>query len=105
MFFIVSFTERVPKPVITIEKGSDPDAVYLRCGYSETIIWKNSAGNTLKGKNNHNPGEIITVTNTRNPENFYTCTLKNAVSEETSDPVYERDLFIGKTAFYFNIIY
>ncbi len=57
------------------------------------IIWKNSAGDTLQGTKNHNPGEFITVTNTRNPENFYTCTLKNAVSEETSDPVYERDLF------------
>ncbi len=105
MCFIVSFTERVPKPVITIEKSSDPDVVYLRCGYSETIIWKNSAGDTLKGTKNHNPGEIITVKNTRTPENFYTCTLKNAVSEETSDQVSERDLFNGKTAFYFNIIY
>ncbi len=104
MFFIVSFTERVPKPVITIEKSNNTD-VYLKCGYSETIIWNNSTGDTLKGTKNHNPGEFITVTNTRNTENFYTCTLKNAVSEETSDPVYERDLFIGKTANYFNIIY
>ncbi len=102
MFFIVSFTERVPKPVITIEQGNDPD-VYLKCGYNETIIWKNSAGDTVQGKKNHNPGEFITVTNTRHPDNFYTCTLKNAVSEETSDPVYERDLFIGKTANYFSI--
>ncbi len=105
MFFIVSFSERVPKPVITIEKSSNSDVVYLRCGYSETIIWKNSAGDTLKGTKNHNPGEFITVTNTRNTGNFYTCTLKNDVSEETSDPVYERDMFHGKTAFYFNIIY
>ncbi len=104
MFFIVSFTERVPKPVITIEKSNNTD-VYLKCGYSGTIIWNNSAGNTLKGTKNHNPGEFITVTNTRTPGNFYTCTLKNAVSEETSDPVYERDMFHGKTAFYFNIIY
>ncbi len=28
MFFIVSFTERVPKPVITIEKSSDNDVVF-----------------------------------------------------------------------------
>ncbi len=105
MFFIVSFTERVPKPVITIENNSNPDVAYLRCEYSGTIIWKNSTGNTLEGTKNHNPGEFITVTNTRNPENFYTCTLKNAVSEETSDPVYERDMFNGKTANYFNIIY
>ncbi len=103
MFFIVSFTEPVPKPVITIEKSKNHDVVYLKCGYSETIIWKNSAGNTLKGTKNQNPGEFINVTNTRTPGNFYTCTLKNAVSEETSDPVYERDLFIGKTANYFII--
>ncbi len=104
MFFIVSFTERVPKPVITIEKSSNPDVVYLRCEYSETIIWKNSAGDTLKGTKNHNPGEFITVTNTRNTDNLYTCTLKNAVSEETSDPVSEGKLFeTSKTANYFSI--
>ncbi len=104
MFFIVSFTEPVPKPVITIEKSSNPDVAYLRCNYSGTIIWKNSAGDTLKGTKNPTPGEIITVTNTRNPENYYTCTLKNAVSEETSDRVYERNIFvIGKPANYFSI--
>ncbi len=103
MFFIVSFTEPVPKPVITIEKSSNTD-VYLRCNYSEIIIWKNSTGNTLQGTKNHNPGEFITVENTRNTENFYTCTLKNAVSEETSDPVSEEKLFVtGKTANYFSI--
>ncbi len=104
MFFIVSFTEPVPKPVITIEKSSNPDVAYLRCNYSEIIIWKNSTGNTLEGKNNHNPGEFIKVETTRTPENFYTCTLKNAVSEETSDRVSERDIFgTGKTANYFSI--
>ncbi len=104
MFFIVSFTEPVPKPVITIETGNNPDVVYLRCNYSGTIIWKNSAGDTLKGTKNHNPGEFITVTNTRNPENFYTCTLKNAVSEETSEPVSEGEIYgTGKTANYFII--
>ncbi len=104
MFFIVSFTERVPKPVITIEKSTNHDVAYLKCEYKETIIWKNSAGDKLEGKKNHNPGEFITVNTTRNPENFYTCTLKNDVSEETSDPVYERDLFgTGKTANYFSI--
>ncbi len=103
MFFIVSFTERVPKPVITIEKSNNPDVAYLRCNYSEMIIWKNSAGDTLEGTKTHNPGEFK-VENTRNTANFYTCTLKNDVSEETSEPVYERDLFgTGKTANYFSI--
>uniref|UniRef100_A0A672LIG0 Si:ch211-132g1.3 n=1 Tax=Sinocyclocheilus grahami TaxID=75366 RepID=A0A672LIG0_SINGR len=92
-FFILTVMERVHKPVIEIERSSNADVVYLRCGHSETIIWKNSTGETLKGTKNHLPGETITVENTRNPDNYYTCTLKNAVSEKTSDPVFERDLF------------
>ncbi|XP_026120779.1 uncharacterized protein LOC113100124 [Carassius auratus] len=40
----------VPKPVIKIEKIEvNPDAVYLICEYSETIIWNNSTGETLQG--------------------------------------------------------
>ncbi|XP_058646568.1 uncharacterized protein LOC131548954 isoform X1 [Onychostoma macrolepis] len=91
--FSLEVMERVPKPKITVEESSNPDVVYLICEYSGTIIWKNSAGETLEGNKNHKPGEFITVKNTRNPENYYTCTLENAVSEETSEPVYERDLF------------
>ncbi|XP_042573014.1 Down syndrome cell adhesion molecule-like protein Dscam2 isoform X4 [Cyprinus carpio] len=91
--FTLNVMERVPKPEITIEESSNPDVVYLRCAYSEKIIWKKSSGETLNGMKNQDPGEFITVKNTRNPENFYTCTLKNAVSEEISDPVTERELF------------
>ncbi|XP_058638100.1 uncharacterized protein LOC131544113 [Onychostoma macrolepis] len=102
--FSLEVMERVPKPKTTVEESSNPDVVYLICEYSGTIIWKNSAGETLEGNKNHKPGEFITVKNTRNPENYYTCTLENAVSDETSDPVYERDLFkTGMTANYFNI--
>ncbi|XP_067261447.1 uncharacterized protein [Chanodichthys erythropterus] len=54
-----------------------------------TITWKNSAGETMNRQNMR----TITVTKSSNPEKFYTCTLKNAVSEKTSDPVYESDLF------------
>ncbi|KAL1282859.1 hypothetical protein QQF64_001662 [Cirrhinus molitorella] len=98
--FTLKIEMPVPKPEIEIERISNPDAVYLRCRYSETIIWKNAAGETLNGSTNlaKPPGEFITVENKRNPENFYTCTLKNDVSEETSDPVYERDLFKGSNA-------
>uniref|UniRef100_A0A8C1Z0G0 Si:ch211-132g1.3 n=1 Tax=Cyprinus carpio TaxID=7962 RepID=A0A8C1Z0G0_CYPCA len=85
--------ERVPKPKMTIEVSSNPDVAYLRCVYNQTIIWKSSSGETLEGKKNHELGEFITVENTRNPEKFYTCTLKNAVSEEISDPVTEREIF------------
>uniref|UniRef100_A0A8C1QDG8 Si:ch211-132g1.3 n=1 Tax=Cyprinus carpio TaxID=7962 RepID=A0A8C1QDG8_CYPCA len=91
--FHLEVLERVPKPVIKTQKSINPDAVYLICEYSETIIWKNSAGKTLKGLKLHLKGEFITVEKQGNPENFYTCTLENAVSEATSDPVYERDLF------------
>ncbi|XP_042571929.1 CD48 antigen-like [Cyprinus carpio] len=84
----------LPKPVIKIEKiDINPNAVYLKCEYSEKIIWKNSAGETLKGTIQSPKGELITVEKKGNPDVFYTCTLKNAVSERTSDPVYERELF------------
>ncbi|XP_026060768.1 CD48 antigen-like [Carassius auratus] len=84
----------VPKPVIKIEKIKvNPDAVYLICEYSETIIWKNSAGETLKGSPQSPKGELIKVEKQGNPDFFYTCTLENAVSEKTSDPVFERNLF------------
>lgn len=87
--FTLNVKERVPKPKITIEKSINADVVYLKCVYNGTIIWKNSTGLTVEDKKNE-----ITVKNTGNPENFYTCTLKNTVSEETSDPVYERELFV-----------
>ncbi|XP_048054050.1 CD48 antigen-like isoform X2 [Megalobrama amblycephala] len=91
--FTLTVMERVPKPVIKIEKIKDnPDAVNLICEYSETIIWKNSAGETLKGSKHDPKGETLVVKYEGNRGNFYTCTLKNAVSEETSDPLYERDL-------------
>ncbi|XP_050975644.1 uncharacterized protein LOC127171192 [Labeo rohita] len=92
--FSLKVIERVPKPVIKTEKiESNPDVVYLRCDYSETIIWKNSAGETLIGSQLDQKEESIAVKFTGNPENFYTCTLDNGASTETSDPVYERDLF------------
>ncbi|KAK2908490.1 hypothetical protein Q8A67_004327 [Cirrhinus molitorella] len=99
--FTLKIEMRVPKPKIDIERISNPDVVYLKCGYSGTIIWKNATEGILIGSKNHPIGELITVKNTKNPENFYTCTLKNDASEETSDPVYERDLFkesnVGQT--------
>ncbi|XP_067258729.1 CD48 antigen-like [Chanodichthys erythropterus] len=99
--FTLTVMERVPKPVIKIEKIKDNlDVVNLICEYSETIIWKNSAGETLTGSELHLKGETLEVKNEGNPVNFYTCTLKNAVSEETSDPLNERDLFIGYCADY-----
>ncbi|XP_052401656.1 uncharacterized protein LOC127948882 isoform X3 [Carassius gibelio] len=84
----------LPKPVIKLEKIKvNPDAVYLICEYSETIIWKNSTGGTLKGSPHSPKGELITVEKQGNPDFFYTCTLENALRNSTSDPVYERDLF------------
>ncbi|XP_067298623.1 CD48 antigen-like [Pseudorasbora parva] len=100
--FTLTVKERVPKPEIKIEKTSDPDVVYLRCEYSEPIIWQNSAGETLTGSPISPKGESITVTNKLKPGNFYTCTLDNGASKETSDPVYERDLFKGEAVIYFN---
>ncbi|ROI62527.1 CD48 antigen [Anabarilius grahami] len=95
--FTLTVMKRVPKPVIEREKIKDnPDVVNLTCKYSETIIWKNSTGQILPGLALHPKGEFITVEKKGNPKTFYNCTLKNAVSEETSDPLYERDLFKGE---------
>ncbi|XP_067258719.1 CD48 antigen-like [Chanodichthys erythropterus] len=92
--FTLTVMERVPKPVIKTERSKDnPDVVYLICEYNETIIWKNSAGETLNGSKHDPKGETLVVKYEGNPVNFYTCTLDNGASEETSDPVYERDLF------------
>ncbi|XP_067258731.1 CD48 antigen-like [Chanodichthys erythropterus] len=91
--FTLTVMGRVPKPVIKIEKSEDnPDVVNLICEYSETIIWKNSAGETLNGSKHDPKGETLEIKYEGNRVNFYTCTLKNAVSEETSDPLYEKDL-------------
>ncbi|XP_052401759.1 uncharacterized protein LOC127948933 isoform X3 [Carassius gibelio] len=87
--FTLTVIERVPKPKITKEESNNADVVYLKCDYIGTIIWKNSTGQTVEDKKNE-----ITVKNSKNPENFYTCTLNNTVSEETSDRVYERELFV-----------
>ncbi|XP_042618763.1 uncharacterized protein LOC109063476 isoform X1 [Cyprinus carpio] len=92
--FNLKVMEKVLKPVIKLKKTEgNPDVVYLICEYSETIIWRNSSGEILIGSLHHPKGEFITVKFTGNPDNFYTCTLDNGASTETSDPVYERELF------------
>ncbi|KAK7166789.1 hypothetical protein R3I93_006531 [Phoxinus phoxinus] len=90
--FTLNVMQPVPKPEITV-KTDNSGVVNLICKYSETIIWRDSAVKTLTGSEISPQGESITVKKKENPEIFYTCTLQNAVSEETSDPVYERDLF------------
>ncbi|CAM4505078.1 unnamed protein product [Leuciscus chuanchicus] len=96
--YTLTVMEPVPKPVIKIEPSDNPGVVYLICEYSDKIIWRNSTGETLTGSAHHPKGKFITVRKEGNPEIFYTCTLQNTVSEETSDRVYERDLFKGETA-------
>ncbi|XP_067298968.1 T-cell surface antigen CD2-like [Pseudorasbora parva] len=95
------FTLTVMKPVLKpyITKECELEDV-LRCslscdgddGSSESISWITSAGE-MPYKRDRN----ITVYPEPESSNFYTCTLKNAVSKETSDPVYERDLFHDST--------
>ncbi|XP_050975665.1 SLAM family member 7 [Labeo rohita] len=84
----------VPKPEIKIDRPDNlPNVVYLICEYDGQIIWKNSAGENLVIANHHPKGKFITVKQNGNPESYYTCTVVNAVSNATSDPVYKRDLF------------
>ncbi|XP_039504245.1 uncharacterized protein si:ch211-132g1.3 isoform X3 [Pimephales promelas] len=89
--FTLTVMNRVPKPVIEMEEVN-AEVVYLSCkNYDGTITWSNSAGEDLAYQSNK---ESITVQkNQGNPENSYTCKLKNAVSEETSDPVHKKNLF------------
>uniref|UniRef100_A0A673JLE0 Ig-like domain-containing protein n=1 Tax=Sinocyclocheilus rhinocerous TaxID=307959 RepID=A0A673JLE0_9TELE len=56
-----------------------------------TVIWKYWDGEKLHEQ--YPNMRTITVTNSGNPDSHYTCTLKNAVSVETSDPVYLKYLF------------
>ncbi|XP_051982198.1 uncharacterized protein LOC127643460 isoform X13 [Xyrauchen texanus] len=93
--FTLTVMEPVPKPEIRIETSKNHDVKSLNCYGDATIIWKNSAGDTLSGTpiSGSTKGESLTVKNTRNRDNYYTCTLQNDVSEKTSDPVYEKDLF------------
>ncbi|KAI2668805.1 SLAM family member 7 [Labeo rohita] len=96
----------VPKPEIKIDRPDNlPNVVYLICEYDGQIIWKNSAGENLVIANHHPKGKFITVKQNGNPESYYTCTVVNAVSNATSDPVYKRDLFEGKIVIYLSIIY
>ncbi|XP_067261446.1 T-lymphocyte surface antigen Ly-9-like isoform X1 [Chanodichthys erythropterus] len=93
--FSLTVKESVNEPRITKECIlGDVSECALSCDGGDalpetTITWKNSAGETMNRQNMR----TITVTKSSNPEKFYTCTLKNAVSEKTSDPVYESDLF------------
>ncbi|XP_077061062.1 uncharacterized protein LOC143714047 isoform X2 [Siphateles boraxobius] len=94
--FTLTVIEPSRKPYIKKECVlGDVPKCSLSCdddGPSEsTVIWKNSAGETLYRRDRNT--RILTVTKSSDPENSYTCTLKSAVNEETSDPMYERDLF------------
>ncbi|XP_073805402.1 uncharacterized protein si:ch211-132g1.3 isoform X7 [Danio rerio] len=96
--FRLTVMDRVSKPDIKTNCDLENIPVCsLNCegeaSSKSTVIWQNSAGQTL---NSRDPNmRTIKVTNSSNPEEFYTCTLKNAVSMETSDPVYEKKLFYG----------
>ncbi|KAK7162278.1 hypothetical protein R3I94_004815 [Phoxinus phoxinus] len=95
--FSLTVIEPVHKPYIRKECVlGDIPVCSLSCGDDDgasesTVVWKNSAGETLYGRDRYT--RTLTMTKTGNPEQAYICTLKGAVNEETSDPVYERDLF------------
>ncbi|KAK7166788.1 hypothetical protein R3I93_006530 [Phoxinus phoxinus] len=95
--FSLTVIEPVHKPYIRKECVlGDIPVCSLSCGDDDgasesTVVWKFSAGETLYGRDRYT--RTLTVTKTGNPEHSYICTLKGAVNEETSDPVYERDLF------------
>lgn len=93
--FTLTVIEPVRKPYITKEcVFKDVPECTLICDGDDgstgsTIIWKNSAGEMQYEQDRSITVHPVTESDS---ESFYTCTLKNAVSMETSDPVYERDL-------------
>ncbi|KTF90529.1 hypothetical protein cypCar_00044318 [Cyprinus carpio] len=94
--FYLTVMEPVSKPHITKEcLLEDVGECSLSCegeaSSESTIIWKYSDGEKVQEK--YPNMRTITVTSSSNPDSHYTCTLKNKVSEETSDPVYLKDLF------------
>ncbi|KAL1282854.1 hypothetical protein QQF64_001657 [Cirrhinus molitorella] len=94
--YTLTVMEPVSKPYITKEcsLGDFPECSLSCEGEApseSTIIWKYCDGENVQEL--HQNKRKITVTDNSNPDNHYSCTLKNAVSEETSDPVYVRDLF------------
>ncbi|XP_051560615.1 T-lymphocyte surface antigen Ly-9 isoform X1 [Myxocyprinus asiaticus] len=97
--FVLTVLEPVRKPYITKECSRSPPVCHMTCKgdvtSESTITWKNSAGQTL---NEQDQNMRLTVTNSSDPDTYYTCTLQNAVSKETSDPVYGRDLFTDSKA-------
>lgn len=100
LFYFCFSTEEVQKPQIKTEHTSNPDkAVYLECLYNGTIIWNctNRETPTPTSPNNQKIGQSIVFERTWVPDACCTCTLKNDVSEKTSDQMCEKDIFPGKT--------
>ncbi|XP_073698275.1 uncharacterized protein [Garra rufa] len=94
--YTLTVMEPVSKPHITKECSSgDVRECSLSCEgeapTESTIFWKYCDGENVQ-EQHHNKWKIM-VTDSNNLEDHYSCTLKNVVSEETSDPVYVRDLF------------
>uniref|UniRef100_A0A672RQ40 Si:ch211-132g1.3 n=1 Tax=Sinocyclocheilus grahami TaxID=75366 RepID=A0A672RQ40_SINGR len=88
--FTLTVMEPVCKPHI-VKKCllEDVSGCLLSCvgeaSSESTVIWKYWDGEKLHEQ--YPNMRTITVTNSGNPDSHYTCTLKNAVSVETSDPL------------------
>ncbi|XP_057187429.1 uncharacterized protein LOC130552827 isoform X2 [Triplophysa rosa] len=94
--FTLNVLEEVQQPELQLTPASDPNvAMYLECQYEATIIWKCTNKDTpgAGSLNGQKIGESIIFERTRNPDACCTCTLKNEVSEKTSLPMCERDIF------------
>ncbi|XP_059409137.1 uncharacterized protein LOC132142975 isoform X2 [Carassius carassius] len=94
--FTLTVVEPVSKPYITKEctPGDVPECSLSCVGEAPSdgsIIWKYWDGKKVQEK--YPNLRTITVTNSSIPDSHYNCTLRNAVSVETSDAVYLKDLF------------
>ncbi|XP_065110195.1 CD48 antigen-like [Paramisgurnus dabryanus] len=93
--FTLTVKEGVPKPQLKQEETSDNNVRYLTCEYNAMIRWACSDGEKPQITKLAKPrqGEFITFRRSENQDVCCTCTLKNDVSEKTSDPVCVNDLF------------
>ncbi|XP_058628323.1 uncharacterized protein LOC131538463 [Onychostoma macrolepis] len=99
--FTLTVIEPVSKPqIVKTCSLEDVSVCFLSCegeASSESrVIWKYWDGEKLHEQ--YPNVRTLTVANNSNPDSHYTCTLKNAVSEETSDPMYLKDLFHDSNA-------
>ncbi|XP_056587151.1 uncharacterized protein LOC130407859 isoform X2 [Triplophysa dalaica] len=96
--FTLNVMEEVPQPELNKAETSNPDnAIYLECQYDTDITWHCTNKDTVEpiSVNGQKIGESILFERTKNLDVCCTCTLVNQVSNKTSKPICESEIFSG----------